>query len=54
MSKDTDRLRVLIDRYWDCAWAEGNQNRHHDTVDGLAQTTRSEIEKIIDRLEPPK
>ncbi len=51
MSADTKRLRLLIDRYWDCAYQEGLESRDHDTEDGLAQKTRDQIEDIINKLE---
>lgn len=41
------RLLELIDRYWTLAYAEGKEGREHDTEDGAAQQTRSEIERII-------
>lgn len=41
------QLLELIDRYWALAYAEGKEGREHDTEDGAAQQTRSEIERII-------
>lgn len=53
MSNDIERLRALIERYWDIAWIEGKENRHHDTEEGDAQNCLSEIESILNRLSRP-
>lgn len=45
-----DRLNMLIDRYWDLAFAEGADRRDHDTVSGDANTTRREIGIVIQQL----
>lgn len=41
----------LIDRYWDLAYAEGRENRQHDTKNGDAQDCRLEINDHIETLE---
>lgn len=41
----------LIDRYWDLAYAEGRENRQHDTKNGDAQDCRMEIDDHIETLE---
>lgn len=50
---DIDRLRDLIGRYWEIAWAEGEEGRSHDTEEGDAQNCLSEIESILNRLSRP-
>ena len=44
------RLNVLIDRYWDLAYAEGAEKRDHDTAAGDAGRTRHEINEAIEKL----
>ena len=46
-----DHLRELIDRYWDIAWCEGRDGRHHDNELNEAQMCRSGIESLISKLE---
>lgn len=36
-------LQELLDRYWQLAYAEGRENRQHDTENGDAQECRSAI-----------
>lgn len=54
---DEARLQDLMDNYWNIAFAEGRDGRDHDTEDGAAQRTRSEINAILKRIagvqEPP-
>jgi hypothetical protein len=45
-----DRLNELIDRYWDLAYAEGQEGRTHDTASCDAQRTRDEISRAISNL----
>lgn len=41
------RVLELVDRYWSLAYQEGRDNRTHDTEEGSAQATRSELEEAI-------
>ena len=41
------RVLELVDRYWDLAYQEGKEGRTHDTEEGSAQATRSELEEAI-------
>lgn len=43
-------LLVLIDRYWDLAYAEGKEGRNHDTANGDAQECRHRIDMAIAAL----
>lgn len=43
-------IHDLLDRYWQLAYAEGRENRQHDTENGDAQECRSAIEREIERL----
>jgi len=43
-------IHDLLDRYWQLAYAEGRENRQHDTENGDAQECRSAIEGEIERL----
>jgi hypothetical protein len=45
-----EELRDLIEDYWGLAWAEGRENRHHDTLNGDAQRVLRGINSAIDRL----
>lgn len=47
---DVERLRGLIDRYWNIAYAEGKEGRDHDTACGDAQRCRDDIERALGRL----
>jgi hypothetical protein len=51
-SKQTakERLLSLIDEYFDIGFDEGVEGRVHDTIDGRAQKTRTEIETIISSI----
>lgn len=37
-------IHDLLDRYWQLAYAEGRENRQHDTENGDAQECRSAID----------
>lgn len=41
------RVLELIDSYWSLAYQEGLEQRTHDTEEGSAQATRSELEESI-------
>lgn len=41
----------LLDRYWQLAYAEGRENRQHDTENGDAQECRSAIDAAFSELE---
>ena len=41
------RLEELLNQYWECAFAEGRENRTHDTEDGQAQRTLSELRQLF-------
>lgn len=43
-------LNELLKRYWDAAYNEGKEGREHDTEDGIAQRTLSEIYAEVRRL----
>lgn len=51
MMSDIEKLRDLIDKYWDIAWNEGYENRRHDTAACDAQKCRSDIERILSDLQ---
>ena len=46
----TRKLRDLIDKYWCLAYAEGKENRTHDTEEGDAQRVSIAIDKAITAL----
>jgi len=47
--QQVNRVRELIDQYWDIAYQEGLENRDYDK-DGCAQKTISEIEFLLQDL----
>lgn len=51
MNNDIEKLRDLIDKYWDAAWREGRENRMHDDRAGTAMAVRHEIESILSSIE---
>lgn len=51
---DADRLMALVAQYWELAYAEGAEGRTHDTEDGAAQRTLSEIRAAAQALAVPE
>jgi hypothetical protein len=45
-----DTLDTLLDTYFDAGHAEGKEGRTHDTVEGLAHRTRSDIHDHINAM----
>ena len=43
-------LNELLERYWNAAYAEGKEGRDHDTEDGMAQHTLTEINIEVQRM----
>lgn len=50
MSSKADKLKKLIELYWDCAYAEGWDHRAYDTPTGEAQSIWCRINAAIDEL----
>lgn len=44
---DKDKLLALIEEYWDIAWQQGFENRHHDDEKGSAQNKLCEIQSML-------
>jgi uncharacterized membrane protein YccC len=43
-------LTELLGRYWDLAYAEGRDGRTHDTTDGAAQRTLSDLRTLLRKV----
>lgn len=46
-----ERLDSLIEKYWDCAWQQGYEQRRHDNAAGDAQRLSCAITDEIKRMQ---
>lgn len=50
MNASSNDLGYLLDAYWNAAYAEGVEDRTHDTLEGSAQTARNSIVDAFNKL----